>query len=114
MRRREFIVWLIGAMAAWPSIVPAQAAGGEKGKLSLSEAQQSEIWRALRNQARKTQEPAGLNVGEVVPDDMNLLSFGPRFRGKIPALRPYRYSLLHDRVLIIDPATKKIIAIIGR
>jgi hypothetical protein len=118
MRRREFIVGLIGAMtawsSAWPSIARAQSPGGEKNHtLSLSAAQQSEIWRALGTQARKTQEPAGLNVGEAAPDTMNVLRFSRRLRQKIPAIGPYRYTLLHSQVLIVDPKTKQIISIIG-
>jgi hypothetical protein len=70
-------------------------------------------WHALRKHAGKTQEPAGLNIGEVVPDTLNLLSFGHHLCRKIPAIRPDSYALLHDRVLIVDPGTKKIISIIG-
>jgi hypothetical protein len=118
MRRREFIIGLIGAMTAWPSIWPsiarAQSPGGEKKQpLSLSAAQQSEIWRAFGTRARKTQEPAGLNVGEAVPDTMNVLRFNRRLRQKIPSIGPYRYALLHGQVLIVDPKTKQIISIIG-
>jgi hypothetical protein len=114
MGRRGFIIWLIGAASAWPLIAWGQSpAAGEKRGLSLIAAQRSEIWHALRKQARKTQEPAGLNIGDVVPATMNLLSFGHNLRKKIPAIRLYQYTLLHDRVLIVDPGTKKIIAIIG-
>jgi hypothetical protein len=114
MRRREFMIWLTGGVAAWPSLARARSPGtGGKRDLSLTKAQQSEIWRALRKQAGKTQEPAGLNVGEVIPDTMNLLPFDHHLRRKLRAIRPYRYSLLHDRVLVVDPETKKIILIIG-
>jgi hypothetical protein len=114
MRRREFLVGLIGAMTAWPSIARAQSSSGEKKQpLSLSAAQQSEIWRALGTQARKTQEPAGLNVGEAVPDTMKVLRFSRRLRQKIQTIGPYRYALLHGQVLIVDPKTKQIISIIG-
>jgi hypothetical protein len=118
MQRREFVIGLLGAMtawsSAWPSIAWAQSPGGEKKHpLSLSAAQQSEIWRAFGTQARKTQEPTGLNVGEAVPDTMNVLRFNRRLRQKIPAIGFYRYALLHGQVLIVDPATKQIVSIIG-
>jgi hypothetical protein len=77
MRRREFIISLIGALTVWPIAAHAQRPGaGDRPALSLTAAQRSEIWRALGKRAGKTQEPAGLNVGEVVPDTYNLQLFG--------------------------------------
>jgi len=115
MRRSWLIISLIGAVTVWPWLALAQSRdAGEKRQLSLTHAQRSEIWHALRKPAEKTQEPAGLHVGEAVPDTMNVLSFEHKLRKKIRAIRPYRYALLHDQVLIVDPETKKIIAILGR
>lgn len=115
MGRCKFAISLIAAVMVWPLVALAQSAGaGEKHQLSLTHSQRSEIWRALRRQAGKTQEPAGLHVGESVPDTMNVLAFEHSLRKKIRAVRHYRYTLLHDEALIVDPATKKIIAIIGR
>jgi hypothetical protein len=115
MKRREFIIWLVGALTAWPYIASAQFPGaGERCNLFLTAAQRSEIRRTLRKQAGKTEEPEGLNIGEVVPDTFHLLWFGHSLRKKIPAIRLYQYALLHDRVLIVDPRTKKIVSIIGQ
>jgi hypothetical protein len=115
MKRREFIIWLVGALTAWPYTARAQFPGaGERRNLFLTAAQRSEIWRTLRKQAGKTEEPEGLNIGEVVPDTIHLLWFGHSLRKKIPAIRLYRYALLHDQVLIVDPRTKKIVSIIGQ
>ena len=113
MRRSKLVIALIAA-AAWPSLAFAQpSAAGEKHSLSLTQAQQSEIWRALGKSAGRTQEPTGLNVGEAVPDTMNVLRFNRHLRHKIPTIGSYRYGLLHGEVLIVDPATKQIISIIG-
>lgn len=114
MNPRRFATALIAAAIVWPSIAVTQSSHAGKRELSLTHAQRSEIWQALGRQAGKTQEPAGLQVGEAVPAPMNVLSFEHNLRKKIRAIRHYRYALLHDQVLIVDPATKKIIAIVGR
>lgn len=117
MRRREFI-GLIGSAAAssfWPlSTLAQQPAGGrDRHTLSLTSAQRAEIWRSLSKQAMKTLVPAGLNVGEVVPSTMHLLSFARDLRKTIPAIRPYLYALLQGQVLIIDPKTRRIVSIVS-
>jgi hypothetical protein len=115
MRRREFLICLIGAMIVWPSTLRAQSSGtGDKRKLSLTATQRSKLWRALGTQASEAQAPAGLNVGEVIPDTWNLLSFGHSLRKHIPAIRSYQYTLLHGQILIVDPDTKKIVTILGQ
>jgi uncharacterized protein DUF1236 len=115
MRRREFITMVFGGLIAWPFMARAQAPEvGGGNNLSLTSAQRSKIWHVLGQPAGKAQEPAGLNVGETVPDTMNLLSFARSLRKKISALRPYRYALLHDQVLVVDPKTKRIVAIVSR
>ncbi len=82
--------------------------------LSLTSVQLAEIWRSLGKEAMKALEPAGLKVGEVVPQTMHLLPFSHHLRKKIPAIKPYLYALLHGQVLVIDPVSKKIISIVDK
>jgi hypothetical protein len=115
MRRREFIAFLGSAAMALPFAAHAQqpAAGGRRHTLSLTSTQRAQIWRNLNKEATNASEPAGLNVGDIAPDTMHLLSFARALRKRIPAIRPYRYTLVHGQVLVIDPGTKKIVAIVG-
>jgi hypothetical protein len=98
----------------------AQTSSGEKSAaaaaqrtLSLTSAEQAEIWRHLSKLAGKTSIPAGLHVGEVIPDTMHSRSFAREVRKKVPAIRSYSYALTHDHVLIIDPRSKKIVFIVA-
>lgn len=83
-------------------------------ELSLTSPQRGEIWRSLGNQATRTSVPAGLHVGEAVPDTMRLLPFSGKLRKRIPAIKPYAYTLLQGQVLIIDRQTKKIVSIVSK
>jgi len=58
--------------------------------------------------------PAGLRVGEVVPDTMRLLPFARKLRNRVPAIGSYSYGLLQGQVLIIDPRAKKIVSIVSK
>jgi hypothetical protein len=82
--------------------------------LDLSASARSTIWRSLGKDAMDTSIPNTLQVGEIVPVDMRLLSFDRHVRKRVPAIGAYSYSLLHGQVLIVDPGTKKIVAIISK
>jgi hypothetical protein len=114
MRRRAFMTLLAGVGAAWLGAPYAQAPARAAGRrpLSLTSAQRAEIWRHLGKEAMRALEPAGLKVGEAVPQTMHLLPFARRLRRKIPEINRYFYTLLHGQVLIVDPASKKIVSIV--
>jgi hypothetical protein len=82
--------------------------------VSLSLEEQAEIWRALGQHATVTSIPAGLRVGEVVPNTAHLLSFSEDLRQKVPTILRFYYTLLHDQVLIVDPQSKVIVSIVAR
>jgi hypothetical protein len=79
----------------------------------LTSAERSEIWRILSEPANRTSVPTGLNVGENVPNTIRLLSFADDLRKSIPAIWPYSYALLHGQVLIVNPRSKMIVAIVA-
>jgi hypothetical protein len=81
---------------------------------TLSSSDRAEIWRSLGKEATRTSVPAGLHVGEKVPNTMQVLSFAHRIRKRVPAIRSFSYALLQGQVLIIDPRTRKIVTIVDK
>ncbi len=96
------------ATLLWSAAAYAQSA------IHLSTSARATIWRSLGKDAMDTSISAGLQVGENILSDMRLLSFGQHVRKRVPAIRNYSYSLLHGQVLIVDPGTKKIVAIVSK
>jgi len=95
------------AMLLWSSTVYAEPG------FDLTSPDRAVIWQSLGKDAMSTSVPAGLHVGEAVPDTMRLLPFGRHLRKAIPAIRPYSYALLQGQVLIIDRRARKIVSIVS-
>jgi len=80
--------------------------------IDLTSSDRTEIWRVLGRDAMRTQIPAGLHVGERVPDTMRLLSFSRHLRKNVPAVARYAYALLYGEVLIVDRRARRIVSTI--
>ncbi len=79
----------------------------------LTSADRAAIWRSLGKRATRASEPAGLHVGEAIPDTMHVLGFARGLRKQVPAIRRYSYALQHGQVLIVDRRAKKIVSIVS-
>jgi Protein of unknown function (DUF1236) len=99
---------LLSAALIWCAGADAQSA------VHLTSAGRTAIWKSLGKDATDTQVAAGLQVGEKIPDPMNVLPFTARMRKKVPAIKPYSYALVNGQVLIVDAQTRKIVAIVSK
>ena len=80
--------------------------------IDLTSSDRTEIWRVLGRDAMRTQIPAGLHVGERVPDTVRLLSFSRHLRKKVPAIGHYAYALLFGEVLIVERRARRVVSIV--
>ena len=87
--------------------------GEGAGALDLSTAQRAEIWKQLGNQ-QATNAPPGFEpkVGATVPASMQLRSLPNSVSSEVPQVQSYNYAMVHSQLLIVDPATNRIVSII--
>lgn len=86
----------------------------ESQGLTLSTAQRGEIWNQLGSK-RAEQAPAGFTpqVGETTPNGVQLEAIPGKVSRQVPAVKSYQYAKLSDKVLLVDPSSRKIVAIIS-
>jgi hypothetical protein len=108
--------------AAQPSQSPAQgaapgAAGAETkagAPAALSTEQHVKIRQTLRGEKteRLTNVQFSITVGEAVPRTVHRYRFPVSIMEYAPQYRDYEYILVGDQILVVDPRTSRIVAVI--
>jgi hypothetical protein len=82
---------------------------------ALSAEQHAKIWTTLRGEKteRLTNVPFSTTVGEIVPGTVHLYSLPVSILEYAPQYRDYEYILVGDEILIVDPRTLRIVAVIA-
>jgi len=96
-----------------PSGMMTEMKEGEQGALNLSTAQRAEIWKRLGSQQATNALPGfEPKVGATVPASLQLKSLPNSVSRQVPQVQSYNYAMVQNELLIVDPATKKIVTII--
>jgi hypothetical protein len=87
-----------------------------KDQISLSRAQERTAWRDLSRNAKQQTAPSSFtpSVGATVPDGITLRTMPQRAANQLPALKPYDFALLQNKLLIVNPNDKKVVDVISR
>jgi hypothetical protein len=102
------------AFAQTSADAPAGIGGAVEQKLQLTAAQRNAIYQAVSKdttKAAKIQFPA--TIGADVPPMLQLYTLPDDFVASNPAAELYRYTLVQDRVVLIDPTKMRVIEVIG-
>lgn len=85
-------------------------------KLSLTSAQRKSAWEDISRLAAKQKAPKGFTakVGKALPSTVATNPVPVSTANDVPKLRPYRYALLNNKLLIVNPKDKKVVEIITR
>jgi hypothetical protein len=85
-------------------------------KLDLSSAQQKSIWKDISRHAANQNAPSDFNaaVGTAIPDGVNTYPLPRQAARDVPAVKPYRYAMLQDKLLIVNPSDKMIADVVTK
>ena len=107
---------LTAASAATHMSNRANKTAGASDTLTLSDAQQASIWKDVSGHASNQNAPSGFNatVGEAVPTQLSTRPLPRQARRDVPQVRPYRYAMTEDKLLIVNPSDHKIADVVAK
>lgn len=104
------------ASAASHMSARSERTAGASDTLNLSGNQQASIWKDVSRHAANQTAPQDFNVqvGAAVPPSISTYPLPRRAARDVPAVRPYRYAMTQDRVLIVNPSDHKIADVVNK
>lgn len=105
-------VLLAGSIAASAATMSNPVKAGDT--LSLTSSQQKTAWRDLYTPSLNQKAPAGFHatIGAIVPSSMTTASVPRKAASDVPSLKPYDFAMLQKKLLIVNPADRKIAEVI--
>ncbi len=93
---------------------PTTGQGAASTSASLTGEQRSKITASLKQQnpPRMNKANFSISIGTAIPRDIRLSPLPATVVDVYPVWRGYEYVMVEDEILIIDPATMRIVAII--
>ena len=79
--------------------------------LQLTPVQRQTVYRTIvRERVSPARPTVEYRVGTRVPEGVQLYSVPQEVAVEVPAIRSYKYMVVNDRIVLIDPATSEVIA----
>ena len=78
--------------------------------LQLSPVQRQTVYRTIvRERVQPAQPSVEYRVGMRVPPTVQLYPVPDSVVVEVPAIRPYKYMVVNNRVVLVDPATSEVV-----
>jgi hypothetical protein len=82
----------------------------QRQPLELTPAQRTVIYRTIVRERSAPAPGVEIRVGARVPDTVQLQAVPEAVVVEVPAIRTYRYMVVNNRVVLVDPATSTVVA----
>jgi hypothetical protein len=90
--------------------VQSQAVVTTTQPLQLTPTQRQTVYRTIvRERVAPAQPTVSYRVGMRVPETTQLYSVPDTVAVEVPAVRSYKYMMVNDRVVLVDPATSEVV-----
>lgn len=113
----------LGAAAAQsppPALPKIESTGGvgtvtQSQKAELTADEQIAIARAVKQADRKVNVPPGVTaaVGSELPPALELYTLPDSALATIPAAKLFKYTVVDDRVVLVDPTTMRVVHVLS-
>lgn len=114
----------LGAAAAQsppPALPKIESTGGvgtvtQSQKAELTADEQIAIARAVKQADRKVNVPPGVTaaVGSELPPALELYTLPDSALATIPAAKLFKYTVVGDRVVLVDPTTMRVVHVLSQ
>jgi len=82
-------------------------------RVDLTPAQRTTIYRTVTRERVQAAPPSfAVTLGARVPQTVELREIPSAVVAEVPSVRPYRYMVVNNEVVLVDPATSEVIEII--
>jgi hypothetical protein len=79
--------------------------------LQLTPVQRRTVYRTIvRERVERARPSVEYRVGTRVPESVQLYTVPQQVAVEVPAIRSYKYMVVNDRVVLVDPATSEVVA----
>jgi Protein of unknown function (DUF1236) len=97
-----------------PNGIAAELKQNAAQAVTLTNSQRAAIWQMLGNQPTQANSTGhNLNIGQVVPNSVSLQALPNNVSDKVPMVKSYDYAILNNQLLIVDPSSKRVVAIVA-
>jgi hypothetical protein len=91
-------------------VTPAPVQLAPVQRVQLTPVQRQTIYRTIVREQAPPQTAVEYQVGARIPQSTRLYAVPQQLAVEVPAVKAYKYMVVNDRVLLVDPATSEVVA----
>jgi hypothetical protein len=93
------------------TVITREPAPIVRERVVLTPAQRTSVYRTIvRERVAAPVAPLEVRVGERIPAGVELYALPQSVAVEVPTIQPYKYMVVNNRVVLVDPATNMVVS----